>query len=75
MSARVTIDDLKGLLNAIEMAETALECGCDDEDTIASVHHASRCYRWVLAEIKRRERAQVVRKALKHSKARLAAGA
>lgn len=75
MAARVTIDDLKGLLNAIEMAETALESGCDDEETISQVNHASRCYRWVLAEIKRRERAQTVRKALKHAKARLAAGA
>lgn len=65
MATRVTIDDLKGLLSAIEMASTALEAGCDDEETIAQVHHASRCYMWVLAEIKRRERAQIVRKALK----------
>mgnify|MGYP001310894620 CR=1 FL=1 len=63
--AKVTIEDLKGLLGAIEMAEGALEAGCEDPDTIAQINHASRCFGWVQAEIRRREDRQLIRRTLK----------
>lgn len=56
MSKRVSITDLRGLLDAIEMARTALETGCEDEETINSIEGACRCSDWVLKEIHRRER-------------------
>lgn len=56
MIKRVSVQDLRGLLDVIEMARTALETGCEDEDTIQSIEGACRCSDWVLKEIHRRER-------------------
>lgn len=65
MSQRVTIQDLKGLLTAIEMAQTAQESGCEDAETLRDIEGAGRCYDWVRKEIRRREGSQSVRAALR----------
>lgn len=64
MSKRVSVEDLRGLLDAIEMARTSLETGCEDEDTINSIEGACRCHDWVLKEIHLRERRIAGRAAL-----------
>lgn len=64
MSKRITVKDLRGLLTAISMAETAIEKGCEDESLYQEVVGASRCYPWVLKEIHRREGAKSIRSAL-----------
>ncbi|CAN7519713.1 hypothetical protein [Brucella pseudogrignonensis] len=70
MSKRVTIKDLRGLLSAIAMAETCIESGCEDAATIEEVRGASRCYVWVLNEIRRREGAKSIRSALRDIRAK-----
>ncbi len=72
MSQRVTIQDLKGLLTAIEMAQTAQESGCEDDETLRDIEGASRCYDWVAKEIRRREGLQSVRAALRGIRKRAA---
>lgn len=67
MAARVTVEDLKGVLFAIDMASSLLESGVEDPDTIEQINRAARCYDWVLAEIRRRERRQIVRDAVAHA--------
>lgn len=70
MSQRVTIRDLVGLLSAIEMAQTARESGCDNEETLRDIEGASRCYDWVLKEIHRRERARAALRRIREKEAR-----
>jgi hypothetical protein len=60
---RVTIEDLQGLLVAIELAESSMGSGCDVEETLSSVRGATRCYDWVQAEIDRRKSDQAARSA------------
>ncbi len=69
MRERVTVKDLRGLLSAIAMAESGIESGCEDETTIEEIRGASRCYLWVLNEIRRREDAKSIRSALRDIRA------
>lgn len=62
---RVSIDDLRGLLEVIDLASTMAE-GADEGAHIHKVSAASgNCYDWILREIRRREQRQAVRAAVK----------
>ena len=62
--SRVSVDDLRALLDAINFAETAAE-GADEGAYIHEMAaQAGNCYDWILREIRRRERRKELRQAV-----------
>ena len=68
---RITIEDLKGLIYAIDCMGASTE-GTDNKDFHKQYEQADNCRFWVLAEIERRERAIQYRKTLKLAKSLVA---
>lgn len=69
--SRITVEDLKGLINAIDCMGASAE-GTENEDFHKQYELAENCRFWVLAEIERRERAIQYRKTLKLAKSLVA---
>lgn len=66
--ANVTVEDLRGLLSAIDSMENQRQIGSENETFNKECDGAQNCYDWVLAEIRRREKRIMVRKALKSAR-------